>query len=234
MTPMPVLKILSGGAAQGLVAALAPEFEAQTGCAIEGEFGAVGGMAAKLRSGYPADLLILTRKLIEELEGEGRVERGTSADVGRVETAIAVRAGDKVPDVSGPEALKQSLLGADAIFCPDPERATAGIHFARVLEVLGIRKDVASRLRAFPNGATAMRELAAAQSKNPIGCTQVTEILNTPGVTLVAPLPKGCDLATTYTAAICSKAESGPEARRLASLLTAADARRLRARLGFS
>ena len=43
---MQALKILSGGAAQGLVAALLPEFEAQTGYTIEGEFGAVGAMAA--------------------------------------------------------------------------------------------------------------------------------------------------------------------------------------------
>jgi molybdate transport system substrate-binding protein len=231
---MPALKILSGGAAQGLVAALSPEFEAQTGHTVEGEFGAVGAMAARLRSGYPADLLILTRKLIDELEGEGRIERGTIADIGRVETAIAVRSDDGFPDVSGPEALKQSLLAADAIFCPDPERATAGIHFARVLDRLGIGGEVAPRLRPFPNGATAMRELAASLDKHPIGCTQVTEILNTPGVALVAPLPQGCDLATTYTVAICANAESGPAARRLAFLLTADEAGPLRARLGFS
>ena len=61
------LALLSGGAAQGLVAALAPAFEAETGCRIEGEFGAVGAMAAKLRAGAPADLLILTAALIAEL-----------------------------------------------------------------------------------------------------------------------------------------------------------------------
>jgi hypothetical protein len=70
---MPTLKILSGGAAQGLVNALAPQFETQTGFRIEGEFGAVGAMAAKLRSGVSADLLILTSALIAELTREGYV-----------------------------------------------------------------------------------------------------------------------------------------------------------------
>ena len=42
------LKILSGGAAQGLVHALSPQFQAQTGCEIEGIFGAVGAMRDKL------------------------------------------------------------------------------------------------------------------------------------------------------------------------------------------
>jgi len=85
------LTLLSGGAAQGLVGALAPAFEAETGCRIEGEFGAVGAMAAKLRAGAPADLLILTAALIAELTREGRVVEGSAADVGTVLTAVAVR-----------------------------------------------------------------------------------------------------------------------------------------------
>ncbi|MGA2291833.1 hypothetical protein [Bradyrhizobium sp.] len=43
------LSILSGGAAQGLVASLAPEFRALTALDIAGEFGAVGAMAGKMR-----------------------------------------------------------------------------------------------------------------------------------------------------------------------------------------
>ena len=56
------LAILSGGAAQGLVAALARQFEAETGCGIAGTFGAVGAMRDKLLAGEPADLLILTAR----------------------------------------------------------------------------------------------------------------------------------------------------------------------------
>ena len=58
------------------------------------------------------------------------------------------------------------------------------------------------RLRPYPNGATAMRALAGARRTSPIGCTQVTEILNTPGVALVGPLPKQFELATVYTAGV--------------------------------
>ena len=47
------LNILSGGAAQGLVASLTPAFKALTGFDIAGEFGAVGVMADKLRQGTP-------------------------------------------------------------------------------------------------------------------------------------------------------------------------------------
>jgi len=57
---MTSLSILSGGAAQGLVASLTPKFKEQTGFDIAGEFGAVGAMADKLRSGTKADIIILT------------------------------------------------------------------------------------------------------------------------------------------------------------------------------
>ena len=52
-----------------------------------------------------------------------------------------------------------------------------------------------------------MRALAASTSRRPIGCTQATEILSTPGIVLVAPAAAGCALATVYTAAIGVRAE---------------------------
>ena len=68
------LKLLSGGAAQALVGAVAAQFKAETGFDIDGEFGAVGAMKARLLDGDPADLLILTRALIDELAAGGHVE----------------------------------------------------------------------------------------------------------------------------------------------------------------
>jgi molybdate transport system substrate-binding protein len=88
------LKILSGGAAQGLVASLASQFKAQTGLAIEGAVGAVGAMAGKLRGGTPADIVVLTANMIADLAPENLVTGASISDIGLVETAIAVRAGD--------------------------------------------------------------------------------------------------------------------------------------------
>ena len=227
------LTVLSGGAAQGLVAALASEFKAQCGCEIDGTFGAVGAMRDKLLSGTPADLLILTRALIDELAAQGHVVPGSISNIGTVLTAVAVRSGEPSPDVGNAAGLRAALLAADAIYFPDPKLATAGIHFAKVIERLGIAADVASRIRTYPNGATAMRELVAATEKRPIGCTQVTEILNTPGAQLVAPLPEGFELATVYTAGVCTQAASPQQARELAALLTGDAARAARERAGF-
>lgn len=230
---MTTIRLLSGGAAQGLVDALRPSFTERTGFAVEGEFGAVGAMTAKLRGGAAPDLLILTEALIAELGGDGLAASSSARDVGRVETAIAVRQGSEAPAVGSAEELRRALEAADEIFLPDPQQATAGIHFAKVLDRLGIAAAVAPRLRPHPNGATAMRALASATSARPIGCTQVTEIVNTPGVELVAALPEGYGLATVYTAALCTRAPHRDRAAAFLELLCGAEAAEARRRAGF-
>lgn len=227
------LKILSGGAANGLVSALAPEFTQQTGAGLGGEFGAVGGMRDRFRGGEAADLLILTRAIIDQLADDGLVLADSVADLGRVVTGVARRAGSRA-DVATPEALRALLETADAIYFPDPEKATAGIHFAEVIDRLGLTERLRDRFRLFPNGQTAMAAMAAGAETNPVGCTQITEILNTEGVDYMGDLPGDLGLATTYTAAVAVGTQHPAEARHLIELLTAPAAAGLRARLGFS
>lgn len=230
---MATVNILSGGAAQGLIKSLAPAFKAASGLDIEGEFGAVGIMADKLRAGRPADIIILTQALVATLVNERLVVTSSIRDVGLVETALAVRNGD--PKVLAPDqaALRESLLDADAIYVPDTKASTAGIHISRVLTQLGIFGEVGSRLKIYPNGATAMQHLAESLARHPLGCTQATEIINTPGVILSGALPPGYELATMYTAAITTQTARPREARTLIDLLVADDRRELRYRAGF-
>jgi len=227
------LNILSGGAAQGLVASLAPKFREHTGLDIAGEFGAVGAMADKLRAGTPADIVVLTAALIAKLATEQRVVAASISDIGLVETAMAVRAGDPKVSVGDATALRAVFLAADAIFVPDTKVSTAGIHVAKVLQQLGIDDEVAARLKIYPNGATAMRHLAASDATRPVGCTQSTEIISTEGVVLSGSLPPGCELSTMYTAAVATKAAAAQQARSLIDLLTGADQRELRQHAGF-
>ena len=65
-------------------------------------------------------------------------------------TAIAVRSGDASPPVGDADSLRAALLAADAIYFPDPKLATAGIHFAKVLDQLGIRDATAVACGPFP------------------------------------------------------------------------------------
>lgn len=209
------LALISAGAAQGHVARVAAERQLE----VAGVFGAVGAMLERFEAGEACDVVILTRAQVELLASRGKVRPGSLADLGTVATAIAVRAGSAHPDVASEAQLRAALCSADALYFPDPVKATAGIHFAKVIDSLGIREAVAARCRNFPNGATSMREMAQAGG-NPLGCTQVTEILATPGVELVGSLPAGFELATRYTAAVSTAARDAGAAADFVAALT--------------
>ena len=234
------LHLLSAGAAQGLVQSLQPVLEAATGARLQGRFGAVGAMKEALLAGEPADLFISTHKMVLELIADDRLRAGSEMPLGRVHTGVAVRAdeGDGAATataaiIATPEALRAALAAATALFFPDPERATAGIHFAKVLAELGLADATRARWRTYPNGATAMREMVNAGPAGAIGCTQVSEILNTPGVRLLGALPKRFELATLYTAAVAAAAQRPEAATRCIALLSAAAERPVRQRCGF-
>jgi molybdate transport system substrate-binding protein len=226
------LSILSGGAAQGLVARVQPAFEQQHDCKVQGTFGAVGLMREKLIAGDLCDLLILSQALIDGLVAEGRALGDTARPVGGVKTGVALKEGRKPVDIRTQFDLKALLQAAPAIYFPDPAKATAGIHFMKVLQALGLADD-ASKLRTFPNGATAMAALAQAPEADAVGCTQVTEILITPGVRLTGLLPAPYELTTIYTAAVASDAREPELARALIAALTSQEAAGTRRECGF-
>src|SRR5260370_40531069 len=78
---MTALRILSGGAAQGLVASLAPQFKALAGLDIDGEFGAVGTMAGKPGAGNPAGPPAAAGTGIGGLGREGLGVRGARRNI---------------------------------------------------------------------------------------------------------------------------------------------------------
>ena len=226
------LKILSGGAAQGLIASVTQTFATATGWGIDGTFGAVGIMATKLRESTPCDVMISTAALIDQLSREGLLA-GPAAALGAVETAVAVRDGDAAPAIGDAAALREALLASDAIYVPDIVASTAGIHVAKVLRDLGIFDAVQPRIKMFPNGATAMRELAASSAQRPIGSTQTTEIIVTRGLQLVGVLPPPHGLATVYSAAVTTRAQDAKAAKALVEMLVSPQQRDARKRAGF-
>jgi molybdate transport system substrate-binding protein len=213
------IHLLSGGAAQGLVNALKPSIETATNTLLSNTFGAVGLMKQKLIDGAPCDVVILTAALIEQLTASGHVVAGSART--------------PHPQVETAEQLKAAMLAATGIYFPDPQLATAGIHFMKVLNGLGIAETVASKLRPYPNGNTAMNAMAACDDPHVIGCTQVTEILITEGVDLVANLPLEFELATMYTAGVRSTSTCKVEAQAMIDILTSPEQAALRAKGGF-
>jgi len=214
------LHVLCAGAVKGLVLALQPGFEASAAVRLHARFGAVGAMRDELAAAAPCDVFVATEAMVASLAASGALRAGSSAAIGRVETAVAARDGARRPEIASAAALRSAFLAATALYIPDATRSTAGAHVVAVLDRLGIRAEMAPRLRMHPNGATAMRELAASGDDGALGCTQETEIRYTPGLALVGPLRAPHALATVYAAAIAASARDGDAAERFVALLS--------------
>lgn len=222
---MATVRILSGGAAQTVVETIAAKFERDTGHGIEAEFSAVGAMRDKMLAGEPVDVIVLTSALVDDLVAKGFVVAGSRADLGRVATGVAIRAGTPVPDVSSTAALRGNLLAATRIVCPDPAVATAGKVVMNAIDRLGIAAEIKGRMRFFPNGYAAMRWLAASAGVLEMGITQITEILPNKGVTLAGPLPDELQMKTIYSAGLSARAQFPDAAKAFLACLTAPTAR---------
>jgi molybdate transport system substrate-binding protein len=214
------VNVLSAGAVRAIITELAREFEQETGNRVTLTFGPVGVVRQKLAAGEPADLVILTDVAVDEVARQGRVVAGSRTDIARTGMGIGVREGAPRPDISTPEALKQTLLAAKSLVYVDPAQgATSGIHFASVLKRLGIAEAVAGKTRLVAGGYPA--ELVATGEVELVA-HQISEIVPVKGVTLVGPLPKELQKVTVYSTGLATASTAGETARAFVAFVTRA------------
>jgi molybdate transport system substrate-binding protein len=180
-------------------------------------------MRESLLAGGSCELFVTSARVMADLRSSGQLNAEVVGDVGWVQTGLAIRATDPVPDVSTPTGVARALRAAPALFFPDPVQSTAGIHFSKVLEQIGIAGADGVSLKTYPNGATAMRALAGGDhGRGALGCTQVTEILQTEGLRLAEPLPEPYKLTTRYQCALLQSTDGPRGAAQMYELLTGA------------
>jgi molybdate transport system substrate-binding protein len=191
---------LAAGSVQGAILRLEPAIAAASTTKLDAVFDTVGALRDRVLAGDAADVVVLSEAGMAALEKAGKIAGGSAVDLGRISVAVAVRKGARVPDVASPDALKQALLSASSIAHADPARgATAGAHFARVLEQLGIAEQVKARVIVLPFGGDVIADVARGRFE--IGVSQSSEIVAHPGVTLAGRLPPPSSHSTRYLAA---------------------------------
>jgi molybdate transport system substrate-binding protein len=211
------VKVLSAGAVRAVLTEAAQAFATETGHSVKGATGTVGLVREKLAAGEPADVVVATDVAVDELIRQGVVVPYTRTDIARAGIGVGVRLGAPKPDISTPEAFKQTLLAAKSIVYVDPAQgATSGIHFASVLQKLGIADAMKDRTILWPGGYAAE---AVVNGQAELVVHQISEILPVRGVTLVGPLPKELQKITVYSAGLVAKTKVGEAARAFISFL---------------
>lgn len=230
---MSTLNIFCAGAVKSALMNAMLGFEQQSEHKARYTFGSSGTLQSKISSGERADIVLLSRAPLEQLAHQGKVLGDTIFDVGRVGVGIAVRANAMLPDISTPESLRASLRAFGSIAFGDPSRGdSSGIHFAKVIERLGITDELNDKIILAPLGL-AVAELVD-QGKAEMGATQATVILACKGVAFAGLLPDSLQHITTYALGVAADSDVLSTARDLADYLATPAAKACFTAAGFA
>jgi molybdate transport system substrate-binding protein len=197
---------------------LAPQFERATGNKLKIGYSLIADIKKRVLAGETADVIMLSRPAMEDLQKQDKFAPGGVTDVAGTPVALAVKAGAPKPDISSADALKRLLLAAKSIVYADPGGGGAsGVHFAHVIDQLGITEQLKSKTILVP-GAQAADVVAKGEAE--IGVAQASEIVPVSGAQLLGPLPGELGSLTQFAAAIGAGSKQAEAAKSLIQFLT--------------
>ncbi len=197
-------------------ATLAPAFEASSGYRLDIDWAPTTVIMAKLADGAVADAVLIVADSVDELIGQGKVEAATKRTVLRSRIGVAVAGGAPHPDISTLDAFKRAMTGARSV-CYS-RGGQSGVHFAPMLQRIGIADAVNAKATIIPAGFTA-EKLVSGEAD--IAIQQLSELAVVPGIEIVGPLPDAVQKVTTFAAAVMTGSAHRDAAERfVASLVT--------------
>jgi molybdate transport system substrate-binding protein len=212
------IKVMSTVALSATLDELKPKFETATDHKVTIVYSVIADLRKRIQEGETADVMILSRAALDELQGQGKVASGSVVNVASSYVAIAVRAGTATPDIGSADALKRTLLAAKSIVYADPAKGGAsGVYFAKVLDRLGIADQMKSKTILVP-GAQAAEVVAKGEAE--MGVAQASEIVPIAGAQLVGPLPGELNNVTIFAAGIGPASKDAAAARALIQYVT--------------
>ncbi len=211
------IKVLSALSIQGIIDDLAPKFERASGHKLVISYGALGTTMKRIHDGETADVVILPRQGIDTLVKEGKAAGGNVTVITRSNMGVAVRKGTPKPDISTPEAFKRALLAAKSIIYANPEGGgPSGWHIAKVMEGLGIANEMKAKT-TFAN--TTDFGALMASGKGELALYQLQNLVQTPGLEIVGPLPGNLQETTVFAAAIMAGTKNAGAGKALITFL---------------
>ncbi len=205
------VKIFTSRAIATVLEVIGPEFERTTGNKLNVISGFSPVFVRQINAGEPFDVIASPPGTIDGLAKDGKVLAETRTKLVRSGTGVEVRKGAPKPDISSTEAFKRALLNAKSIgYLP-----TAGVP--QLIERLGIAEAIKAKVR-IPD-TDIVSELVA-KGELELGVVVITQILTTPDVDLVGPLPPDIQFHISFEGAVSSQSRAPDAARALIRFLT--------------
>ena len=210
------LKILAGGSTAGWLNELRPQFELASGHKLVIHFDSTPNLIKQATSDAPFDLAVVPVDVFKDVAAKARFVPGPTIDIARVGYGVIVRAGAPKPDVSTPDALKQTLLDAPSIaFVPE---SAAGAYVLKTFDRLGISEAIKAKTK--PQTAPAQIAPAVAKGEAELGVFLVN-VLIAPGVELAGSFPAELQQELVFSAAVAADSNDAEAAKAFITFLTA-------------
>lgn len=201
------LKVLGTGAHTGAFKELIPQFEQATGHKVTAEYAATPQVMKKIQEGAPFDVVVMIDTPMKDPANQQHFASGPRPPISSVGLGAAVRAGAPKPDISTPEAFKQTLLKAKSVAIL-PESIN-GKHFLAVFDRLGIAEEMQAKIK--PQNAPPDVAQAVAKGEAELALFVTNVLIGVPGVDYAGPVPPQFDQNLVFAAAVSAKAKE-PEA----------------------
>jgi molybdate transport system substrate-binding protein len=209
------LKVLAGGSLTGPLNELGPQFEKATGHRLTIHFDSTPNLIKQITSGAPFDLAVVPVDVFKDAAAKARFVAGPTIDIARVGYGVIARSGPSRPDVSTPDALKKTLLGAQSIaFVPE---SAAGAYVIKVFDRLGIAEAMKAKTR--PQGSPSQIAPAVAKGDAELGVFLIN-VLIAPGVDLAGAFPVELQQELVFTSAVAGDSKEAEAAKAFITFLT--------------
>ncbi|HTV36214.1 MAG TPA: substrate-binding domain-containing protein [Xanthobacteraceae bacterium] len=231
---MSEVKVLATTAMKTVFEELAPQFARATGNHVVIELGPSLRLEKELAEGKPADVAIVSRNGMADLEVRGRIAAGSAVHIADSTIGVAVAKGAPKPDISTPESFKRAMLAAKSIACSKPVGGgQSGVHLAKVFEQLGITGEMQTKSKYGAGGAAGLAGLVVLRGEAEIGIQQMAELMAVAGIDVVGPLPRELQSVTPFVAGVTADASAPDAARALIQFLATPAAKRVIAAKGL-
>src|SRR5262245_14093935 len=193
---------------------IGPQFEHATGYKLDVSHDLPDVYRKRMNRGEIFDVLVSAPALIDELIHSGKIVANTRTNLVRCEIGVEVRAGTPAPNISSVAAFTRALLDAKSIAYLN---VGSGIYLAELIERLGISDAIRSKV--IRPDTDIVSELVA-KGEVELGMVIATQILTTPGVQLVGPLPPELQSHRMFVGGVSTDSKAPETARALINFLT--------------
>jgi molybdate transport system substrate-binding protein len=208
------ITVVSSTAMTEFLEATIPLFEQKTGNKVKTTFLSSAILPGKVKEGVEADLVVTTPGIYDDLVKAGKLVAGSRADFIKSSAGVAVRAGAAKPDIGTPEAFKAALLAAKSVGI---SKGPSGQYMVTLLDRLGVADQIKPKAVFTEPGERV--GLIIANGKAEIGVQQITELLASPGIDYIGPLPPALQTTIVYTIAASTNAKEKDAAAAFAKFL---------------